>query len=80
MSRENKLKQNLIKDWTLEKWGGAIVICGCIYNDTKGRFVNGAHIHTSRVEFIDFVKGLAKTKNSVYELDMEGTAYEQRED
>lgn len=67
--KENEMKPNLIKDWTIEKWGRAFVICGNIYNDTRNRFPNGTPIHTSRVEYIDFVNGIAKTKNSTYNLE-----------
>ena len=71
--KETELKPNLITDWSIEKWGEAFVICGNIHNDTKNRFRDGTHIHTSRVESIDFVNGVAKTKNSTYNLEMKGS-------
>ncbi len=65
----NELKPNFITDWHIEKWGDAFVICGNIHNDTKGRFRDGTDIHTSRLEHVDFVNGIAKTKNSTYNLE-----------
>ena len=67
--KETELKPNLIKNWTIEKWGNSVVICGNIYNDQKNRFRDGTSIHTSRVEHVDFVNGVAKTKNSTYNLE-----------
>lgn len=66
--KETELKPNLITEWTLEKRGNSFVICGFIFNDTKNRFENGMSIHTSKVEQIDFVNGIVKTKNSTYNL------------
>lgn len=79
MKIPNKYKTNLIKNWTIKQYGVDAVIWGKIYRDMKGRFADGTYIRTSRIEFIDFTKGLVKTKNSVYELDMEGADNEQRE-
>ena len=70
---------NLIKNWTVEKWGHDFVICGNIYNDTRHRFTDGTPIHTSKVKSIDFVTGLVETKNSVYVLETRGADNEQRE-
>ena len=68
--KEAELKPNLLKNWTIENyWDGSVVIYGEIYNDTKNRFSNGTHIRTSRVHYIDFVEGIAKTKNSTYNLE-----------
>ncbi len=66
---KTELKPCLIKNWTVEKRGSAYVVCGNIYNDTKNRFRDGTPIHTSRVEYIDFVNGIVKTKNSTYNLE-----------
>ena len=65
----NELKPNLIKGWTLEDWGGAYVICGQIFNDEAKRFADGTHIRTSKVQSVDFVNKVARTKNSTYNLD-----------
>lgn len=70
--KKTELKPNLIKNWTIENWSGSFVICGNIYNDTRNRFPDGTPIHTSRVEHIDFVNGIAKTKNSTYNLELKG--------
>ena len=68
--KETELKQNLLKNWKIEPyWDGNIVIYGEIYNDSKNRFSDGSHIRTSRVHYIDFVEGVAKTKNSTYNLE-----------
>lgn len=67
---ELEWKPNLLKNWNVENcWDGSVVLSGEIYNDTKNRFPDGTHIYTSRVHFIDFVTGIAKTKNSVYSLE-----------
>ena len=67
---EVELKPNLIKNWTIEMWSGsAVVIRGDIYNDTKGRFADGTPIHTSSVKSVDFVKKVAQTRNSTYNLE-----------
>lgn len=68
--KDTELKENLLKNWEIIRhWDGNIVICGEIYNDTKKRFVDGSCIRTSRVESIDFVSGIVKTKNSIYNLE-----------
>lgn len=71
------MKPNLITNWTVEKWGDAFVICGNLYNDTRNRFRDGTHIHTSRLREIDFVNGVAKTKNSTYNLELGGATDEE---
>ena len=65
-----KITPNLIKNWNIENaYDGSIMIVGNIYNDTKGRFVDGTYIHTSRVMNVDFLRGVAITKNSFYNLE-----------
>jgi hypothetical protein len=49
-------------------FGDAYVIYGNIFNDEKHRFANGTPIKTSRLKSVDFVKGVARTKNSTYNL------------
>jgi hypothetical protein len=62
---------NLIKNWTIKKlYDGAVVIYGEIYNDERKRFADGTSIHTSRIQSIDFVEGIVKTRNSVYHIDV----------
>ncbi len=46
-------------------------IIGRVYNDD--RFSNGTLIHTSTVEFIDFVEGYFKTENTIYHMAKEPT-------
>jgi hypothetical protein len=41
-------------------------ICGFIYNDTKGRFVDGTWIITSTVKKVE--DDIAYTRNSIYQL------------
>ena len=66
----NELKHNLLKNWSIERyWDGNMVICGEIYNDEKCRFRDGTFVRTSRLEFVDFKNHVAKTKNSVYNLE-----------
>lgn len=63
------MKTNVLKDWTIERWGNNVVIIGKVYNDIKGRFKDGTEIHTSRVLKADFVNGVIETQNSVYHLE-----------
>ena len=64
---------NLLKNWTVETyWDGNVVIRGEIYNDEKGRFEDGTKIRTSRVLFIDFENRVARTRNSIYNLEERG--------
>jgi hypothetical protein len=64
----NELKPNLIEEWEIGNYGGAYVIYGNIFNDEKHRFADGTPIHTSRLKSVDFVEGVAHTKNSTYNL------------
>ena len=67
-------KPNLLKNWFPRvTYGGGIYFVGVIYNDTKGRFEDGSHIHTSMVRRVDFTTGVVETMNSVYYLDLEKT-------
>lgn len=67
---EKELTPNLIKNWNIENaYDGSVMIVDNIYNDTKGRFVDGTSIHTSRVMSIDFANGVVKTRNSFYNLE-----------
>ena len=77
--KDIKTTPNLITNWTIEQVSDAFVICGNLYNDTRNRFFDGAYIHTSRLCEIDFVNGVAKTKNSIYNLELKGADDEQRE-
>lgn len=43
------------------------VIFGDIYEDTKGRFKDGAHVRTSRI--LAITDNVAQTLNSVYKLE-----------
>ena len=64
----NEMKPNLIEDWEIGNFGGAYVIYGNLFNDEKRRFADGTSIHTSMLKSVDFVKGVAHTKNSTYNL------------
>lgn len=64
------METNLLKNWYITQREDKIVILhGDIYNDIKRRFADGTPIHTSVVLKIDFVNGVAETKNSVYHLE-----------
>jgi hypothetical protein len=65
----NELKPNLIKGWTIHGAKGVTLIWGDIYNDTKGRFADGTHIHTSPIKSVDFEEKVVHTKNSTYNLE-----------
>lgn len=64
-------RPNLIKNWTIVRWGNSVVVVGEIYNDSKNRFADGTSIHTSKLTHCDFEKGVVETLNSTYNLDME---------
>lgn len=49
----------------------AFYLVGEIYNDEKGRFVDGKWVRTSLVERMDTEKGYARTMNTKYELGKE---------
>jgi hypothetical protein len=44
---------------------------GTIYNDIKHRFKDGTSVYTSYLKSIDFEKGLAQTRNTLYKLEVE---------
>lgn len=53
---------------TLKNWKRVgQVIYGDIYGDTKGRFVDGTNVRTSRIE--EIVGNTVYTANSIYELE-----------
>lgn len=53
---------------TLKNWKRVgQVIYGDIYGDTKGRFVDGTNVRTSRIE--EVVGNTVYTANSIYELE-----------
>lgn len=65
------MKSNFVKDWRLVRtFSGAVQMHGTIYNDTKGRFLDGARIGTSKVLRVDFESGVLVTKNTTYNLDI----------
>ena len=65
----NEIKHNLLKNWCVKNaWDGGVILCGEVYNDAKQRFPDGTPIVTSRVKRIDFVEGIADTKNTRYIL------------
>lgn len=66
----NEIKYNLLKNWYVKNaWDGSVILCGEVYNDAKQRFPDGTSIVTSRVKRIDFVEGIADTKNTRYILE-----------
>ena len=62
------METNILKDWTIERYGNDVIVYGTIYNDLKGRFKDGTKIHTSTVLKANFVEGTIETRNSVYHL------------
>lgn len=59
----------VLQNWFFEQTPrGSYVITGNIYGDEKGRFEDGTIIHTSKLESVDFLNGIAKTLNSTYHL------------
>ena len=65
------MKENYLVNWEIGKSPcGNVVVIGIIYNDTKKRFEDGTKINTSKVLKADFEKGIIKTRNSVYSLEI----------
>lgn len=59
-------RKSTLRDWELISHGDWYSLRGVVFNDD--RFPDGHHVLTSMVERIDFVKGVAETRNTVYEL------------
>lgn len=59
-----------LENWSTEPVNGTeMIVWGRIYGDTKGRFHDGAPIHTSGTPIRQLSPGdLLITRNSVYEL------------
>ena len=64
------MRSNLLKNWNIRQtWNGDFYLVGTIYHDAKERFEDGAEIHTSTLRKIDFVNGIAETRNTTYTLE-----------
>ena len=61
-------QERLIRNWNIERVGDGFIIVGYIYNDA--RFPDHTPIRTSRLREIDFVDGIAKTRNTIYKLEV----------
>lgn len=61
-------QHRLIRNWNIERVGEGFIIVGYIYNDE--RFPDHTPIRTSRLREIDFVDGIAKTRNTIYKLEV----------
>jgi hypothetical protein len=59
-----------LRNWRRKHVGDYTYFWGNIYGDTKGRFYDGRHIHTSYVRNIDNLSDrlIVHTANSVYLL------------
>lgn len=61
-----------LRDWIIRHDFNAKMewhyLTGHIYNDSRGKFIDGQRISTSRLLRIDFEKMTAETENTVYEL------------
>ena len=55
-----------LERWRIQRYPQGVIYWGFIYGDTKGRFRDGAYIHTSLVEKRE--EQTIYTLNSVYEL------------
>ena len=55
-----------ITGWVVENMGDWYRLNGYSLNDD--RWPNGEHILTSMLERIDFVSGIAETRNTIYRL------------
>lgn len=61
-------QERLIRNWNIERVGNGFIIVGYIFNDP--RFPDHTPIRTSRLREIDFVDGIAKTRNTIYKLEV----------
>lgn len=61
-------QQPLISNWNIERVGDGFIIVGYAYNHP--RFPDHTPIRTSRLREIDFVEGIAKTRNTIYKLEV----------
>lgn len=60
-------KMSTLTNWEIlkesDEW---YVLRGCVMNDT--RWDDGTVVRTSMLEKIDFLKGVAETRNTIYKL------------
>lgn len=63
------MKDNLLKNWSIHQTLHGFVLTGEIYHDAKERFADGSSIVTSPLRNIDFVAGIADTRNTRYTLE-----------
>jgi hypothetical protein len=61
----------ILKDFKIHQFLGSdkYYIQGYIYSDPKQRWKNGTSVHTSYLKSIDFEKGFAQTRNTLYKLE-----------
>jgi hypothetical protein len=59
-------RQSTLTNWKIEDRGDWYILLGIVLNDD--RFPDGEVVRTSMLERIDFVAGVAETKNTVYRL------------
>lgn len=59
-------RQSRLIDWKIEDRGGWFSLLGKVLDDD--RFPDMEVVRTSMLERIDFVEGVAETKNTVYRL------------
>lgn len=73
MNTKNLNFDAIISEWTISPCNpgrhGIVSLRGRIYNDQKGRFLDGEMVITSEIKHIDFEQGLVHTNNSIYKLD-----------
>jgi len=59
-------RTSTLTNWKIEDRGDWYSLIGSVINDE--RFDNGEVVRTSMIEKIDFVRGIAETKNTIYRL------------
>ncbi|AGS81131.1 hypothetical protein [Caulobacter phage Cr30] len=57
----------ILRDWAEVNWGDSKVLIGKIFEDSKGRFLDGMEVRTSSLKSI--VDNIATTKNTRYLLE-----------
>lgn len=58
-----------LSNWDITYSNGYWYLQGVVSNDTKKRFKDGTFVTTSSLQKVNFKKGIAVTRNTVYKLE-----------
>lgn len=59
----------ILRNWHEVKLDGGSYVVGNIYEDSKGRFMDGTPVRTSWVVDLDADNGILETRNTIYKLE-----------